>query len=372
MGRRRVVALVATFVLVASACGGDDDEDAVAGEDTSSTTTAGASGTSVPFQLGDAQDLGPGAVAGVHPEAPIVYVLVEDPGSDVIGCEGVPRTFLWAHPLDDSDIGARRRATPGDADIAGEVVVGGADGAVALVEQCEGFLVAIATASASADGTFTGVTVVEPTGLGEDGQLAPSTISWGADGRSWIGIFQRYDGPEDIVQIAADDGTTTVLATTADATAAVELADGTLVVSDPTGTSIGDGEPITSRQAYELRVAPSGDRVAVFDQDGVTIIGPDQAPRRVFERDASIGTWSPTGDALAFLDVSNHDAIRAVLVHLGDTDRPSASATEHELSADAGFAAPLFTADGTSVVYSDSVPHPDGYPVPEVMVRRVR
>lgn len=371
MTRTRAAALAAALLVVA-ACGGDDD-DASTVDETETTTTTDApveDGTTTtaaaddPFEPADARDFGPGGAAGVHPDAPIAYVLAEDPSSDETGCEGAPRTFLWAHPLDESDTSARVRATPGALDVAGEVLLGGADGAVALVEQCEGFLVTLATAVAAPDGTLTDVTAIELSGALDDGQIVPTSISWARDGQSWVGIFQRYEGLDDVVRIGLD-GAVTVLATFEEPTAAVELPDGTLVVSNPAGVRVGEEDPVAD-QAYDLRVAPSGDRVAVFNQQGVTIIGPGVEAEVVYEGDVSTGSWAPDGDALVLLDVTDADAGgRIVLVDLAD-------GAEHELSAHAGFATPLFTTDGTTVVYSDAVPHPDGYDVPELMAREVR
>lgn len=383
--RRRLWWAAVLLALVASACGDDDGGERSASSSTRSDGAADDDGgaTPDPIQLGERHEWGPGTLVGVHPGSPIGYVLAEDPASDELGCEGVPRPYLWAQAFD----GSGERALAAE-EVAGEVLPGGTDGQVAVVEQCEGFLVSLSTATTDPEtGVLHDVRAVEVSGLPDGSELVPSTIRWSADGSSWTAVVQGIgtdggDQEDKVVRITLD-GAVVELVTARGVTNAVELADGTIVYSDAAGLHVGQEVLPTDGLVYELRRSPDGTRVAVFGEDGIDLLHRDGELETVYAGAASTGSWSPAGDALVFLAVSQTDEgasgdNRIVVVHLLGEDAaesPTGAARplmEYEVADSAGFATPRFTSDGTTVAFSEAVLGEDEFLEPQVVTRSVR
>lgn len=370
MGVTGAVTIVLAALLLVS-CGDEDDR---AGDESTtsapSSTTTGDAARLGEIELGAAVDLGPGDLVGVHPAGAHAYVLADDPSSNERGCEGAERSVLWAQPID----GGERELAIDGSSIAGRVLTAGDNGIAVLVDQCEGFLSAFATAVPKPDGSLGSVRRIEISGIPETSELVPSTITWGADRRSWIAVVQPIQSdeaanpePDDIVRIARDGPITTLKSEVA-VTAAAELSDGTIVYATPEGVHLGDAAP-TGGRSYGLEVSPDGRKVAAFGEEGVTVLEPGEDPQVVFSADASTGSWSPNGDAIVFLAISLLEGgaagpSRVLLVTL--------DGGEHEIAGDGGFATPRFTPDGGVVVFSRAVAGEDGFMVPRTAARPVR
>jgi hypothetical protein len=301
-------------------------------------------------------DLGDGVVVGVHPSKPIAYVSIVDHQTKQRGCEGGEPTRLWAKPLDGGDA---VRALP-DSFVSGDVLTGGAEGRVAVVDQCEGFLSTLAVATPTAAGTFDDFHEVDTTAAETDGQLLPSTIRWSADGKTLLGIVHPNEAIERTIAVRISiDGTVQQLVDSDALLAVADLKDGTVVTATATSVTFGQATPI-ALDVTSIALAPDSTSIAVFGSSGVDVVGPDAGRRTITSTAASVGSWSPDGDLLAFLALAGDGAG----VRVTDLDGRDVTATDH-----GGFGAPAFDAGRHFVVYNEAVDSGQGFAEPHARAR---
>jgi hypothetical protein len=352
---RRVTAAAPFFLLVMSfaACGGDD---ATAAR-TSTTPTSEVSTTTAKSRttLGDVVEL-TGVVVGVHPTEPIAYVSIVTTSTE--GCEGGDFTHLYAQRL----TGGQPVQVLPERMSSGSVLNSGDDGRVAIVDQCEGYLGSLSTALARDDGTFEDVQKVDTTATEADGrrQIEPGTVRWGADGRSFVAIVRDLEGNGTRIVRIRLDGAFEDLGSGADLVAVEELANGELARATATTLTIGAGAPIATK-VTSLALRPDRRAVDVVGSDGIReyelgardgvghAIGP-----------ASVASWSSDGSALAYLQLHGEGTPSARLAFV-----------DLEVSAHAGFGAPLLTADGKWVLYNEAVDDGQGYATPHARARAI-
>ena len=353
------IGVVVLCLVGAPSCGGDDGSDTTAGGSTTSSTATTTSAPPASIELGANVDLGEGVVVGAHPSSPIAYVSAIDHETTEVGCEGGDVAILWAQPVDG---GARIRAISGSP-LTGTVLLGGAGGRVALVDQCEGFLTTLAVARPAADGTLGDVVEIDTTEAQQDAQLMPSSIRWSADGTTFVGLVQRFAEGSDVVHVVrlALDGEVEDLGERPGVIAVAELGDGRLVTATATAVTVDNGEP-TSVAVTSISISPDGTSIAVFGEDGVSVLEPGVPLASLATDASSVGSWSADGDALAHLRLVGDDA--AVWV----THVDGASA---EVAAKGGFGAPLFTADDGAVLFNDAVDSGRGFTEPRATARHL-
>jgi hypothetical protein len=353
----RRVGLLCAVVLLVSACGSDDDSASTGTTSSTTTTTVSTTTTtaSTSIELGAPVALGDGVLVGVHPTAPIAYVSVVDRETDEVGCEGGDVARLWAQPLDG---GGPVRALA-DSFLSGLVLDGGADGTVAVVDSCEGFLSSLTVARPAADGTFADVVTVDTTAAEGSGQLMPNTIRWARDGRSFVALVHDVQGESIRAVRIGLDGTLTTIVQADELLAVAELADGRIVTATADAVRIDDDAPVAVK-VTSLEVDPQRRRIVVFGEDGASLLDGGVAPATTDTDPATVGSWSPSGDALAYLRLEGDDA--AVVVAALDGAPLLVDDT-------GGFGAPRFSADGRFVLYNDAIDSGQGYAEPRATAR---
>jgi hypothetical protein len=354
----RLLAPVLCVLLAASACSGDDDS----ASSSTTTSTAEAPSTTTtsngPLQVGEPLDMGDGTFVGVHPTEPIAYVMIVDHETDEVGCEGGEPSRLWAEPIGSG------AAVPALADsfVSGDVLIGGSGGRIAVVDQCEGFLSALAVATPATDGTFDGYAEVDTAGAETDGQLLPSTIRWSTDGETLLGLVHPNEAIERSIAVRISlDGTVQQLVEADGLLAVADLSDGTIVTATTSSVTIGTAAPVPIAVS-SISPAPDGRSIAVFGADGVQVLQASGAPVIVDESVASSGSWSADGSLLSYLRVTGDDAA----VWLTPLDGSPVL-----VAAKGGFAAPRFTADGDYVLYNEAVDSGRGFDEPGARARKL-
>lgn len=288
------------------------------------------------YRPGPVRDLGSGLVVGVSADGTAALVAGEDPTSELIGCEGMPAPFLFSAPLDG---GSRRRAVPGTTAISGQVLHGPDGKQVAILSDCEEFLSDIVLARDEGNGSLTDVAPLDRSLLD---QLA-SRFSWSRDGTALLGIETET---WDVVRIDVRTRTRQPVVA-ADALQAAELADGTLVLLGRDGSvRTGERDAAGVTGAFGIAVSPDGRQVAAFGADGLFVIAPGSAARKLVPTAVPEATWAPDGGALAYIS----DGTVSVVTTAGVVS---------EIARDA-VTPGQFTPDGSALVFTGAPSDPEG------------
>lgn len=284
---RRLLAAAAVAVVaaggVAVAVGRDTDDRLTVTNESTTVPPASEPSPSIPGSVGEPEELGSGLVVGALPAADgSTTVLVRDdlPG-DEPGCEGQPQGGLLVL----GPGGDQRPVEAAD----GSLVTEGVDvhpsldrRRVAVVSQCEGFLVQVLVGVVGPDGVPEELRPVAGQGSDDatvggapDIEVSPQ-VSWSPDGHRLLltaaaftddGVLARELWEHDV-----DRGTWTRRGDAPEGpVAAVERADGSLVSITEDALVIGD-ERTDRRGVNALRLGPDGSTVAAYGEAGVLLI----------------------------------------------------------------------------------------------------
>ena len=257
-----------------------DDSVGITADQTDGERGSGVSGddpSQGPDTSVDVVRTGTGSPIAIDPTGAFLYVAdvpheIDAPQDAGTGCEGAERKMLFVEPID----GERRLVAVPDFDVeatGGLEVAFGPDGAVAIVEGCEGFTNRVLTGRIQPDGTIGDV--AELTGLSSDGSrnivditwrtagsLVATTVGFTATGeeRALIEFPSTMDevtdlGRDDLVWVDA-------------------AADGTLATVSTDGTvRLGDRELGVVDESFGVVVSADGQRVVSFGGDGMAVFG---------------------------------------------------------------------------------------------------
>jgi len=160
-----------------------------------------------------------------------------------------------------------------------------------------------------------------------------------------------------VVRISLD-GSVEELAHGDQLVAVEELANGRLAIATPTSLYVGHDAPVAAK-VTSLALRPDRMGVAVVGEDGIKVA---DAVRSITDAPASVASWSSDGGSVAYLRVDGDTASAWLSVDRGD---------DVEVSANAGFGAPLLAADGDWVLYNEAVDSGQGFSEPHARARAV-
>jgi len=353
--------LAAAAALVLAACGGGDGA-APTGPTAAPTTTAPtttAPATTAPMagpvdygRPGVPRRIGTGLVAAASPDGTALVVAEEDPAFPEPGCEGQPEPVLSLLPLDG---GSRRLLTrPGGGPVRGRVLPGPGD-AVALVDECEGFLQELQVGTLRPGGELAGLAVV-PAGRGDEEAPVPRVTGWAVDGQGLLGgAVGPVSGDGLLAEVAVGSGAVEVVlgfpGSSVGPAQVGQLADGRYVaafdgrvaIRSETGELVSAAVPGTG-----FVILPDGATVVAYG-DAVTLLAAGRPPVELVPpargRQVVAADVSPDGRAVAYATEAG-PATEVAVVLVADRRVVPVRARPGRLGR------PRFTLDGRALAYN--------------------
>jgi hypothetical protein len=275
---------------------------------------------------------GSGEVVAVSFDGSALIVSDFDGRVDETGCEGMAEPILLRAPFD----GGRREPIGIDPDgkpLSGSVVRG-ADGRVAILDICEGFLGRVLVGHENPDGTFRDLTEFHHPLAGE-----AFVTGWSASGNELLAIAWVQDGEPGRAAVRLNVTTGEMQEIIRDEIHDVgELWDGTIVVG-------GDGASVRALDTRGgNRWTNPGELFAISpDRRTVAVVGPDRVDLLTSDghRERLLGIaphervrelhWSESGEALAYVTEPSDTTVNPVdnevhVITVGAADRAMISA----------------------------------------------